>query len=258
MPTLHVILPVLLSAASLLPLTSAGAENLTSYVSTQNGDDSNPCTLGRPCYSFNAAIAVTVAGGEVMVLTPGQYGGASIGKAITIRASGIPVTISGTFEIAAGASGKVELDGLDFRAIILESGSETDTTDIAYGVDIQSASEVVVRDTSIRDYAIAGIVLRNTGNVRLTIDNSRLSYNKIGIQVQSSPSMGHVKIVNSILLSNAVSGIQIAGAGNDALLAGTQILGSPKALDFVSGGSAKSYGSNVLTNGDVPAKIPLN
>src|SRR5713226_6110355 len=54
------------------------------------GDDTNPCSRTAPCRTFSAAIARTIAGGEVDVLDAAGYGaGLTINKSIII--DGTPV-----------------------------------------------------------------------------------------------------------------------------------------------------------------------
>jgi hypothetical protein len=111
--------------------------------------------------------------------------------------------------------------------------------------------------TSNRYSNYGGIYLANTSAaVRVVIDSTSVDHNSNGVVVKSGPGLGHVKITNSQFVANVTDGIQVVGAGNDVLLSNVSILGSAKALDLVSGGAAKSYGNNVITNGDVPTKVP--
>src|SRR5437588_4826589 len=57
-----------------------------SFVSAGSGSDSNPCTRSAPCRNFQAAIAQTVSGGEVVALDSGGYGPVTINQAITLVA----------------------------------------------------------------------------------------------------------------------------------------------------------------------------
>src|SRR6187401_2596973 len=53
------------------------------FVST-SGSDANPCTRTDPCRNFQAAIANTLAGGEVVALDSGGYGTFTVDKSLTI------------------------------------------------------------------------------------------------------------------------------------------------------------------------------
>jgi hypothetical protein len=245
-----------LAGCALLPVSPALALVSQSYVS-KTGSDSNSCTISLPCASFFKALDNTVPNGEVLILDPAVIDEVIIDKPVTIRAIGGNATRFGFIEIAAGASDKVELDGIDLY------GGPTGIADI--GVYITSAGDVTIRNCHIRGFqtasphGVGGIVLDNmAGPVKVLVENSFVSNNTYGIQINSAPGMGHVKLLNSTLASNPSAGIQVNGAGNDVLIARSQILGSVKALDLKSGATATSYGDNVITNGDAPAKVPLN
>jgi hypothetical protein len=84
------------------------------------GDDANPCSRTAPCKTFAGAIAKTAAGGEINCLDPAGFGGVTITKAITIFCEAVSnggVLVSGTngIVVAAGATDRVVLDGLDFE-----------------------------------------------------------------------------------------------------------------------------------------------
>src|SRR5262245_28938050 len=52
------------------------------------GKDSNPCTASSPCKTFQAAMALTVAGGEIYVLDSADYGAVTIDKPVSITSEG--------------------------------------------------------------------------------------------------------------------------------------------------------------------------
>src|SRR3954454_11379654 len=80
------------------------------------GSDSNPCTAASPCATFQAALAMTLAGGEIFVLNSADYGPVTINKALTITsegaAAGILANTGAAITISAGASDVVNLRGL--------------------------------------------------------------------------------------------------------------------------------------------------
>ena len=70
----------------LAPLAATAAQR--TFVST-SGLDANTalnCSLTAPCRGFNAALSVTDANGEVVVLDSGGYGAAAITKGVSIQA----------------------------------------------------------------------------------------------------------------------------------------------------------------------------
>jgi hypothetical protein len=246
-----------LAAIQVIPASAAFAQS-ASYVAA-NGNDSNACTSDAPCLSIGRALTNTIASGEVLIVGSPLLASANITKAVTIRAlDGKPEIFASNLNISAGASDKIVLIGLSFFSGSTHFGTTS-------GIQIRSAGDVIVRDCVFNGYQLqfggyvtGGIVLVNTAPVRMTISNSFFTNNLVGVSVQSSPSMGHVKISNSTFESNVSSGIHVEGSGNDVSLTNVQILTSPKALDLVSGGIAKSYGNNVINAGDAPVKMPLN
>jgi hypothetical protein len=59
------------------------AEAEIRYVA-ETGRDANPCTQTAPCKTLQRGIDVTPDGGELRVLSSGTYGGATIGKSLTV------------------------------------------------------------------------------------------------------------------------------------------------------------------------------
>jgi hypothetical protein len=73
-----------LTLAAALMITQAQALSTRTYVSTQSGNDSNPCTSTAPCRTFARAIKETAADGEIDALDSGGYGPVTITKSISI------------------------------------------------------------------------------------------------------------------------------------------------------------------------------
>jgi len=272
---------ILALVAGLLP-SAANADSRMRYISasgTDGGAAANTCTNPtNPCQTLAWGISHTPAGGELVVLSQmhAQAGGVAfftINKSITIH-SAIPgglhiqafayigppnfsiVTHYPALVIAAGPGDRVILDGLD---IDVETQFGDGSLPQADGIRIDSGGEVFITNTNIRNISSAGfaaVAMKNATATRLTLDHVKLVGNAIGVKVASTPGSGHVKIFNSLLLANATAGVQVIGSGNDALLFNNQLLGSAKAIDLQSGGVARSYGSNIITNGDSPTSLP--
>lgn len=236
--------------------TNAHAQATRTWISGV-GDDANPCSRTAPCKTFAGAISKTATAGEINVLDPGGFGGVVITKSITLRADGVEagVSVSGTNGITVNAAaGKVVIEGLDIDG--LSNGSSL------AGVNIISATDVLIKDTAIRGFDSptngAGVRINTSAPARVTIDHSVINYNTVGLSVTSTGGTGHAKVFDSLFLKNATAGIQVSGAGNDAFILNNKVLGSPKSLDIVSGGAVTSYGGNLLTAGDAPtSSAPL-
>lgn len=250
----NVLASVAFAVASLSFATAAEAQATRTWVSGV-GDDANPCSRTAPCKTFAGAISKTATGGEIDVLDPGGFGALTITKAITVRADNVEagVLVSGVngFVVSAGAADHVVIDGLDFEGV---------GTGLS-GIEVVSAGDVLIRNCIIRDFKAgnaSGVHLSNTALVRVTIDHTTIYNNGTGVSIASSPNTGKVKLQDSLVLSNPTAGVKVVGSGNNVTIAGSTVIGSTKALDFVAGGgSASSYGNNVLSAGDTPVALSL-
>ena len=110
-----IIVTTTLALAAALPASPANAQNVRSFVSSQ-GSDSNNCSFSSPCRHFSAALAATVAGGEIAVLDTADYGDVSIDKAISIVNEGeaaiTPQQNAVAITVNAGPNDAVSLRGL--------------------------------------------------------------------------------------------------------------------------------------------------
>jgi len=222
------------------------------------GDDVNPCSRTAPCKTFAGAISKTAANGEINCIDPGGFGGVTITKAITLRCdqveSGVLVAGTNGIIINAGANDKVVIDGLDIEGLA-SSGNSTN------GINILSARDVVVRNTSIRGFTAAGtgngIVVNGANQIALTVEHSFIFNNNVGILVSSSGGNGAARIYDSVIAANANAGVRVTGTGNRIEISGDKIIRTPKSIEILSGGTVSSYGDNVLsTGGDAPTIIP--
>lgn len=240
-----------------LPTTAAMAQATRTWVSGV-GDDANPCSRTAPCKTFAGAISKTAAGGEINVLDPGGFGGVTITKSITIRADGIEsgVLVSGTsgITINAGVNDQIVLQGLDIEG--LSNGTSV------HGINVLAAKDVIIIDCEIRGFnsaSSAGIRVNNSvANAAVTVENTRIFSNTIGILVNSPGGNARAKIIKSLIVDSTLAGIQVLGAGNTATISGNGIFQTPASVDFGAGGVIESYGDNILggSTTDVPGVLP--
>jgi hypothetical protein len=210
------------------------------------GDDANPCSRTAPCKTFAGAISKTAAGGEINALDSGGFGGVTITKSITIKAEGVVagVLVSGTngITINAAATDRVILDGLDIEGL---GGTSVN------GVNILSARDVIIRNTSIRGFTGVtggnGIVINSATKVTLMVEDVLIFNSNVGIAVISPGLNGSARIYNSQILNSVAAGVRVSGAGNRAQLSNVVIDRSAKSLEILSGGTINSFGDNILS-----------
>src|SRR5207247_2223131 len=89
-----------------------------------NGTDVGDCTnVNSPCRTLNFAIAAVDAGGEVIVVTTGSYGGATITKSVKIDVpNGVVAFSASPITINAGASDVVVVRGITLKSLLGGNG----------------------------------------------------------------------------------------------------------------------------------------
>jgi hypothetical protein len=176
----------ILSAALAVAAPDAQALIQRTYVAS-TGADTGPCNLPQPCRTFNAAIANTLPGGEVIILDTAGYGPMVITKAIKIIG---PAGVYGGISVQGGVN--------PTTGILINAGNGDDITlrglDIAsvpgaaplplIGIDIQNAGGVHIEKTSVSGFseeAGSCIQLNTAGTVRVYVDDSFLRGCRNGI-----------------------------------------------------------------------------
>lgn len=174
---LHLVYSLAVLAMALMFAVSAQAGATRTFVST-TGIDSNTssnCGPTTPCRTFAAALSVTNAGGEVVVLTSGGYGPATISQPVVIAAVGENASISAISAsngLTINTPGNVTLIGLNLH------GEGTAMNGIAitqvgilrlYSVLIEGftvgvdneISKVEIYDSAIFNNTSSGLLLNN-------------------------------------------------------------------------------------------------
>src|SRR5271169_468531 len=105
-------------ALALAFTAGAAAQNNRSFVAT-TGNDANSCSAAAFCRSFEAALAVTNPGGEIVVVNSGGYGPMTISQPVVITAIGIDASITqttaGQQAINITTNGEVTITGLNLN-----------------------------------------------------------------------------------------------------------------------------------------------
>ena len=192
---------VVRAAALVLGLLSATLAHATvqrTFVAS-TGSDANTafnCSLVKPCRGFAAAIGVTSAKGEVIVLDSAAYGVIpAITKSISVTApagiyAGISVFSGDGITINAGASDTVVLRGLTING---QGGANGITITNALVVHVENcvianmsiginqakglleAKDTIVRDNSNIGVYVVGPAVANLDHVRLEANNTGLA-----------------------------------------------------------------------------------
>ena len=250
------ILLVVAAAAALLGLSIGPtyAQATRTWVSGV-GDDANPCSRTAPCKTFAGAISKTSTGGEINCLDPAGFGALTITKSITILCDGVSnggVLVQGTNGIVVNlpaATNRVVLSGLDFEGASLSPFSAG-----LSGVLVNGLGEVIIRNSTIRDFSVAGVNLQGqmgTPNTSVVVQNSMLSNNGVGVNVLGVSGATNKAEVLGTLVDGNTTGLSV-GAGGVLVLSASVLTGPQTGISVVNGGQVISYGNNVLRNVGTP------
>ena len=231
-------LPSPLFALNLLVLAAPNVEGAAqrTFVAS-NGTDANSCSITAPCRSFAAAVAQTLAGGEVIVQDSAGYGPVTVAQSVSITAPpgvyagiSVPATGNETGVLIATAGISVVLRGLSINS-----------TGGTYGVRMTNGTELVIENSVISNFGI-GVSIEAPARVAIT-DSTVRDCSK-GIVVGFG---ANANLANSQVLGNLLEGIQIiGGAGgvtthvhvSDTLVTGRGPGGSAYCIDnFASPGT---------------------
>jgi hypothetical protein len=146
-----------------------------------DGSDANTCTISLPCRTFGAAIAQTIAGGEVIVLDSAGYGAVTITQSVSITAptgvyAGISVMSGHGVTIATAVTDTVVLRGLTINNV----GST------GRGIYITGAGAVRIEDVKVAGFAVASGLYAGPADVlQLHVRRSVFSNNSTGIALNA-------------------------------------------------------------------------
>ena len=227
----------------LLPAAPALAQRDRVFVASY-GSDSNPCTFGSPCKTFQNAVNVVAQGGEVTAIDSAGFGTFTISHAVTITSpngveAGVAAPASGSAAITINAQSG---DVISLNGLTLDGDNVASTIGIQFnsggalhvqncvirnfgangsnagdGIDFvpnaSTSSQISVSNTVVSDNAVYGIYINPTGSGptigaldHVELDNN--AYN--GLFVFSNSSTTNVSVTDSVI---ANSGITNNGAG---------------------------------------------
>jgi len=229
-----------LATALACSTASAPAQARARVFVASYGNDSNPCTFGSPCKTFQQAVNVVDAAGEVTAIDSAGFGPINITKAVTItspdgvEAGVVPVAGGNAIDINAGQSDAIVLHGLTLN------GSGVG----ANGIVFNSGSILTVQNCVIRNLTGQGIDFVPSTSSSLSVLYTYVGSNGgYGILVQPSGSASASAVVDHVeaQYNGAFAyGIALDGHSTSGLVNGT-------VTDSVS--SNNGDGFLVLSNG---------
>jgi hypothetical protein len=246
-------LAVILLCLSFTAVGDANAQATRTWVSGV-GDDVNPCSRTAPCKTFAGAISKTAAKGEINVLDPGGFGAVTITKSISIvsvgQTAGVAASLTNGIIINAAATDKIVLDGLDI------DGFGTGLN----GIRILNANQVVIRNTSIRNFTSGtgmGIDIANISASDVFLENSVVTGNLIGVSVTNAAVQNRIFIDDASIVGNENASLQVDGASARAFVNRSILRGAATDLQILNGGIISSYYTSNVGTGTPTNVTPL-
>ncbi len=274
------------AAIAACPASALAATAQRTFVRS-DGSDANPCSLALPCRSFNAAIAQTSPGGEVVILNTAGYGPMTIDKSIKIigpsgiyggiSALGAGINPTTGIVINAGDTDVITLRGLDIAGVptsapfpdagidiqnagsvhIEKSSISNFTQDTSDCIRIVSAKaiQVFVNDSFLRECRTGIYVIGNgaddSSRVNLVVDNTRIEH---GINTTSTGTSA-VNLNKAVVASLRNSVLSWAGDG----LRANNINTAVNLRAFVIGSQFSRFGNAAIeTVGTAGASVHVN
>jgi hypothetical protein len=207
------------------------------YVSV-NGNDANvasQCQIAAPCGSFQAALSVVRAGGEVRALDDGGFGAVTITQAVTLSGPhdlgvGVATSSGDAITVAAGPSDEVVIRGLTLKGLgpnagnginatsfgalhvegcVIDGFSSVARSGIAVAVTA-NGSRVFIRDTILRNNwnCVKIGTIGNSASVAASIDRSRAEDSNDGFVANGG---ARVTLSNCIASNNLLGGFHTVG-----------------------------------------------
>jgi hypothetical protein len=172
-----------------------------------NGSDLNPCSAVQPCRSFNQALTVVEAGGEIVVQDSGGYStGFTINQSVTIDAAGFNASVistSATDLCAINTTGRVVLRGISFHGASVGANA----------INVTQAGSLYVEHCSIAEFTNNGVNMPSGGNLFLTGTDVRAC--GTGIVVASNGTTPANLVAHDSRFAECVSeGVLVESPGN--------------------------------------------
>jgi hypothetical protein len=224
-----------IAAALVLLASPASSDAAQRTFVASYGVDANPCSVTQPCRTFAAAVALTSANGEVIVLDSAGYGPVTISQPVAIIASpgayaGITV-FSGDGITVGGTFGPVVLRGLTIngqggnRGIVVTYGvvhveSCTVSNMAQSGIAFVGDARGFVIDSIVRSSG-TGLLLNYPGtypplpdgHLQVQVSDSHFSWNMLGVETKG----GSLAATRVTVEKNMQHGVALTGSPNSPL-----------------------------------------
>jgi hypothetical protein len=259
-------LPFALLAALSCSLATAPVYARARTFVASYGNDSNPCTFGSPCKTFQQAVNVVDIGGEVTAIDSAGFGPINITQSVTITSP--PGVEAGIVPTAGGDA--ITIDALTDINVTLRGLTLEGSTGGNHGIFLTSmvtAATLNILDCMVKDFTAGGIVIQpkypgpGFGHLYLFISNTSSMNNGLdGININPTDSaVVDGTITQTAVANNHSIGFNIDGrnpvtiSNSVATLNGdvgiqVQNLATLTLRDSISQNNAGAHGDVYVTN----------
>src|ERR1700737_3205533 len=159
------------------------------------GSDAGDCSnAAAPCRSLQYAINQAAAGAEVVIVSSGGYGGATITKSITVNApTGVIAFVGRTITITIASTDTVTLRGLSMNGAVFGD---------ADGIAFTAGGTLNIENTVVSSFASYGVNDSASG-FKLWVNNCDIKKSGNGIGVVGASAV----IENSRAVNNSYDGV---------------------------------------------------
>jgi hypothetical protein len=188
-------------------LAGVGSATVPRAFVSVSGSDSNPCSAVQPCRSFNQALTVVEAGGEIVVQNSGGFStGFTITQSVTIDAAGFNASVISTdigdlCTINAGASDRIVLRGISFHGAHIGTNA----------IDTRQAGSLYVEHCSISEFTDDAVAMELGGNLFVTDTDIRAC--NVAVDVGSDGATTSNLVAQDSRFAECNQGITLSAAG---------------------------------------------
>jgi hypothetical protein len=240
---------LVLALACALFASPAHAQRARVFVASY-GSDSNPCTFGSPCKTFQHAINTVAYGGEITAINSAGFGIANITQAVTIDAA--PGVAAG---IAASPSGAAILinagvnDTVILRGLTLEGAGTAGT-----GIQFNSGARLEVIGCTIQNYLFAGLFIGAQSPTTALVANTivtgvpNLAEGAIFLYTYTGGSL--VAALDQVTVADSYNGIQssVGGGPIEVVISNSHVDNNTNAGIIIAGTDAANASGLFIKN----------
>lgn len=232
-------------AASLVVFAPAASGQATRTWVSGVGDDVNPCSRTAPCKTLAGSVSKTADGGEINAIDSGGFGAVTITKALTIDLESVlgGILNASTTGVIVNAQpdDDVVLRGLDIHggnALVPGGICEFAGT---FGIRILKARSVTIQNSRISAQNIGISVEPTALNPKVMLDNVQVQ-NTCTAGLSAVPAAGQTSsvFVNRSTFHNTGTGIRIADRAT-AWISGSTLFGNDLGLETIGTGAINVY-----------------